>query len=97
MTFAAEDLMFRPGLMRDQRILVTGGGTGLGRVMAEACLMLGAEVVICGRRGAVLEQTAAELTAAHGGSVTLSPAIFARPTRSPRWSGAFGRGARPRG
>ena len=30
------DLMFRPGLMKGQRILITGGGTGLGKVMAEA-------------------------------------------------------------
>jgi len=64
-----EDLMFRPGLMNGQRILVTGGGTGLGKVMAEALLMLGAEVYICGRRGAVLEETARELTGAHGGKV----------------------------
>jgi NAD(P)-dependent dehydrogenase (short-subunit alcohol dehydrogenase family) len=65
-----EDLMFKPGLMKGERILVTGGGTGLGKVMAEALLMLGAEVVICGRRGGVLEATARELTAAHGGKVT---------------------------
>ena len=62
-----DDLMFRPGLMSGQRILVTGGGTGLGKVMAEALLMLGAEVYICGRRGGVLEETAKELTGAHGG------------------------------
>ena len=37
-------LMFRDGLMEGERILVTGGGTGVGRVMAEACLQLGAEV-----------------------------------------------------
>ncbi|MDB5418602.1 MAG: short-chain dehydrogenase [Phenylobacterium sp.] len=61
------DLMFREGLMRGQRILITGGGTGLGRVMAEACLMLGAEVYICGRRGGVVEETARQLTDAHGG------------------------------
>ena len=64
---AMDDLMFRPGLMKGQRILVTGGGTGLGKVMAEACLMLGAEVYICGRRGGVVEATAKELTDAHGG------------------------------
>jgi len=64
-----EDLMFRAGLMDGQRILVTGGGTGLGKVMAEALLMLGSEVYICGRRGAVLEETARELTGAHGGKV----------------------------
>lgn len=65
MSFTAEDLMFRPGLMKGHRILITGGGTGLGKVMAEACLMLGAEVYICGRRGGVLEETANELMAAH--------------------------------
>ncbi|PWR20646.1 SDR family oxidoreductase [Zavarzinia compransoris] len=64
-----DDLMYRPGLLAGQRILVTGGGTGLGRVMAEAFLLLGATVYICGRRGSVLEETAAELTAAHGGRV----------------------------
>ena len=62
--------MFQPGLFREKRILVTGGGTGLGRAMAEAFLALGAEIVICGRRKAVCEATAAELMAAHGGKVS---------------------------
>jgi len=62
-----EDLMYRPGLMKGQRILITGGGTGLGKVMAEACLLLGADVYICGRRGGVVEDTAKELSDAHGG------------------------------
>lgn len=62
-----DDLMFRPGLMSGQRILITGGGTGLGKVMAEACLMLGAEVYICGRRGGVVEEAAKDLMDAHGG------------------------------
>jgi hypothetical protein len=35
------DLMYRPGLMNGERVLVTGGGTGLGKVMAEAFLLLG--------------------------------------------------------
>ena len=64
-----DDLMFKSGLLKGQRILVTGGGTGLGKVMAEAYLMLGADVYICGRRGGVLEETAAELRAAHGGKI----------------------------
>lgn len=59
------DLMYRPGLLAGQRILITGGGTGLGKVMAEACLMLGARVYIIGRRGGVLQATADELNAAH--------------------------------
>ena len=67
--FNADDLMFRPGLMKGHRILVTGGGTGLGKEMAEALLLLGAEVIVCGRRGGVLEDTAKELMDAHGGKV----------------------------
>ena len=64
-----DDLMFRDGLMKGQRILITGGGTGLGKVMAEACALLGADVVIWGRRGNVIEDTAKELSDAHGAKV----------------------------
>jgi NAD(P)-dependent dehydrogenase (short-subunit alcohol dehydrogenase family) len=64
------DLIFRPDLLSDQRILVSGGGSGLGKEMAEAFLILGAQVYICGRRGPVLEQAADDLRARHGGSVT---------------------------
>lgn len=62
-------LMFRDGLMTGERILITGGGTGLGKEMAEGFLTLGAEVHICGRRGGVCEETAAELMEKHGGKV----------------------------
>ena len=62
-------LMFRPGLMEGERILVTGGGTGLGREMTEAFLKLGATVYICGRRQNKLDETAQELMDAHGGRV----------------------------
>ncbi len=51
--------MFQPELMRGQRILVTGGGTGLGKAMAERLLALGADVAICGRRRQVCDATAA--------------------------------------
>ena len=51
--------MYEPTLMRGQRILVTGGGTGLGKAMAERFLALGADVAICGRRKAVCDETAA--------------------------------------
>ena len=61
--------MFQPGLFDGQRILVTGGGTGLGRMMAEKFLSLGADVVICGRRKGVCDETATELMEAHGGRV----------------------------
>jgi NAD(P)-dependent dehydrogenase (short-subunit alcohol dehydrogenase family) len=62
-------LMFRHGLMESERILVTGGGTGLGREMTEAFLKLGATVYICGRRQNKLDETAQELMAEHGGKV----------------------------
>lgn len=62
--------MFRADLFHDQRILVTGGGTGLGRAMAERLLGLGAEIVICGRRGEVLADAARDMMGAHGGRVT---------------------------
>ncbi|HZT62120.1 MAG TPA: SDR family oxidoreductase [Burkholderiales bacterium] len=61
--------MFEKNLLKGKRILVTGGGTGLGREMAAKYLELGAEVYICGRRQAPLEATALELMEKHGGSV----------------------------
>lgn len=61
--------MFKDGLLEGKRILVTGGGTGLGREIATRYLQLGAEVWIAGRRGAVLEDTARQMMAAHGGTV----------------------------
>ncbi len=53
--------MFTPDLLAGKRALVTGGGTGLGRAMAQRFLQLGATVYICGRRTAVLETAASEL------------------------------------
>lgn len=53
--------MFEAGLLKDKRILITGGGTGLGRAVAERFLGLGATVYICGRRADVLRQTCDEL------------------------------------
>ena len=59
--------MFRDDLLHNKRILITGGGTGLGKAMAHRFLQLGATVYICGRREEVLQKTAAELSsAAHG-------------------------------
>src|ERR1700686_1446050 len=54
--------MFQPGLLRGKRILITGGGTGLGKGMAHRFLDLGATVYICGRRQQVLSEAEAELS-----------------------------------
>jgi len=64
--------MFETGLLRDKRILVTGGGSGLGAAMGRRFLALGAELVICGRKLDRLEATAAEMRKETGGKVTIS-------------------------
>ncbi len=61
--------MFKDNLLKGKRILVTGGGTGLGKEIATRYLSLGADVWLAGRRGPVLEETAKELMGKHGGSV----------------------------
>jgi NAD(P)-dependent dehydrogenase (short-subunit alcohol dehydrogenase family) len=53
--------MFHKDLLQHKRILITGGGTGLGKGMATRFLELGATVYICGRREEVLKATAGEL------------------------------------
>jgi NAD(P)-dependent dehydrogenase (short-subunit alcohol dehydrogenase family) len=63
--------MFKDGLLASQHILITGGGTGLGRSMGRRFLEMGARLTICGRRLDVLEATAAEHRAATGGEVTV--------------------------
>jgi NAD(P)-dependent dehydrogenase (short-subunit alcohol dehydrogenase family) len=62
--------MFKEGLLKGKRILITGGGTGLGKEIAGRYLQLGAELWIAGRRGPVLESTAKELTSSYGGKVS---------------------------
>ena len=65
--------MFREDLLRNKRILITGGGTGLGKAMAHRFLQLGATVYICGRREEVIKQTAAELSNETKGSIHALP------------------------
>jgi NAD(P)-dependent dehydrogenase (short-subunit alcohol dehydrogenase family) len=65
--------VFTPDLLQHKRILITGGGTGLGRAMAERFLSLGATVYICGRRAAVLDQTRAEMAAKAGERIRAIP------------------------
>ena len=62
--------MFEKGLLKEKRILVTGGGSGLGAAMGRRFVELGAELLICGRRLEVLEATAARMRGDFGGKVT---------------------------
>ncbi|HYM01872.1 MAG TPA: SDR family oxidoreductase [Stellaceae bacterium] len=52
--------MFAPDLLKGRFVLVTGGGTGLGKAMGRRFLELGANLMICGRRETVLTETAQE-------------------------------------
>jgi NAD(P)-dependent dehydrogenase (short-subunit alcohol dehydrogenase family) len=62
--------MFEKGLLAGKRILVTGGGSGLGAAMGRRFVELGAELIICGRRLELLEATAAQLRDDLGGKVS---------------------------
>ncbi|MEE8188771.1 MAG: SDR family oxidoreductase [Kiloniellales bacterium] len=62
--------MFRDDLLQDKRVLITGGGTGLGKSMGRRLLELGASLVICGRREEVLQETTAEFEADFPGRVS---------------------------
>jgi citronellol/citronellal dehydrogenase len=57
--------VFADGVLAGRVVLVTGGGTGLGRAAAAELRRCGAKVVICGRREDVLAATAAELDLLH--------------------------------
>lgn len=61
--------MFRTDLLNGKRILVTGGGTGLGAAMSARFAQLGASLVLCGRRREVLDETASRLRADSGARV----------------------------
>lgn len=62
--------IFAGGALSGRAVLITGGGTGLGRETALEMTRCGAQVTIAGRRADVLEQAASEIEAAAGGAVS---------------------------
>jgi NAD(P)-dependent dehydrogenase (short-subunit alcohol dehydrogenase family) len=64
-----KDGMLKEGALKDKTILITGGGTGLGKSMSKYFLQLGANVVITSRKLEVLQKTADELMKDTGGQV----------------------------
>jgi NAD(P)-dependent dehydrogenase (short-subunit alcohol dehydrogenase family) len=63
--------MFEKGLLAGKRILVTGGGSGLGAAMGRRFVELGAELIVCGRRLELLEATAGRMRSDLGGKVSV--------------------------
>lgn len=65
--------VFDPALLNGKRILITGGGTGLGRGVAAHLAAHGAHVHLWGRRETVLAEAAAEISAGRPGTVHWQP------------------------
>lgn len=66
--------MLKADSLKNKTIVITGGGTGLGRSIGKYCLELGANLVITSRKKEVIEKTAAELMQETGGQVLAVPA-----------------------
>jgi len=69
MTTSVTETLFRPDLLKNKTILVTGGGTGLGKSMSLLFSKLGASVIVASRKMEVLEKTASEIESATGNRV----------------------------
>lgn len=65
--------MLMPDSLKDQTIIITGGGTGLGKSMGKYMMELGANLVITSRKKEVLEKAAHELESETGGKVIPIP------------------------
>jgi NAD(P)-dependent dehydrogenase (short-subunit alcohol dehydrogenase family) len=61
--------MLKEGALKGKTIIVTGGGSGLGKSMSAYFASLGANVVICSRRSEVLQEAKIEIESATGGNV----------------------------
>ena len=71
--------MFNKDVLKGKKILVTGGGTGLGKEMSEHYVQHGADLVICGRRESVLAETASEFKDKYGVDVRYQPLDIRSP------------------
>ena len=65
--------MLKDGALEKKTILITGGGTGLGKSIGKYCIELGANLIITSRRQKILEQTAEELSNLGPGEILAIP------------------------
>lgn len=63
--------MFKEDTLRDQVILITGGGSGLGLAMAKKFASLGSNIAICGRTEEKLQKAVEDIGSAGGGDITV--------------------------
>ena len=83
------DMMLRDGCFQGRTIAITGGGTGLGRSMGECLLRLGANLAICGRREAVVQEAADEMAKETGGQVFAQACDVREPAQVEGFLGAI--------
>ena len=76
---ATRDTVYRADLLRDQVVLVSGGGSGIGMATAFLAARLGAQVVICGRTEEKLATAKQAIDAATGGDVLAVPMSIREP------------------
>ncbi len=71
--------MFKENLLKGKTIIVTGGGTGLGKSMSTKFSELGANLVITSRKQEIIDKTAEEISAKTGNSVLAVKADVRKP------------------
>ena len=64
--------MLKDGTLKDKTILITGGGTGLGKSMGKYFMELGANLIITSRKQEVLDKTAQEFSNFSGAVLPVS-------------------------
>ena len=63
------DGMLKDNALQNKTILITGGGTGLGKSIGKYCVELGANLIITSRRQEVLDETAQEFSKLNKGTI----------------------------
>ncbi|RYY33262.1 MAG: SDR family NAD(P)-dependent oxidoreductase, partial [Sphingomonadales bacterium] len=91
---AARETVYRPDLLAGKRLLITGGGSGMGKATAMLATRLGAQVAICGRNPDKLETTRALIKEVTGREILTAVVNIRDPEAVERFVGevfdAFG-------